>query len=222
MGSEEFSPFFVFFRFSLFFFAFLRFSLFFLVFLRFSLVLSEDKGQRRQFTAKMGNFTLTPSAPTPCKASRFFCSWISQWHGHTYLWFVSHVWIHIQRLYAQDRKTSFRDPSAPVAAIPWLSQDRYLHFSVILKDSSFLWENTGICLGAKKSTQTFFCTMFFDNPLGHGRPRRKSWTSAPKSAFSCGPGGGEKFLTPGHPDVRGKSGAKSLCLCCFFFPDMHL
>ena len=63
-----------------------------------------------------------------------------------------------------------------------------------------------------------FCTKFFDNPSGHGRPRRKSWTSAPKTAFSCGPGGREKLLTPGHPgvrvrNVRGKSGEKSLCLC---------
>ena len=71
----------------------------------------------------------------------------------------------------------------------------------------------------------FFCTKFFDNPSGHGRPRRKSWTSAPKSAFSRGPDGGERnFLTLGHPgvrvrNVRGKSGPKSLCLCCFFFPD---
>ena len=56
--------------------------------------------------------------------------------------------------------------------------------------------------GPKKLTQTLICTKFFDNPSGRGRPRRKSWTSAPKSAFSCGPGGGEKLLTPGHPGVR--------------------
>ena len=66
-----FSFFFVFLRFSSFFFAFLRFSSLFFVFLRFSLVLSEDKGKRLQFTAKMGNFTPTPSAPTPCKTSRY-------------------------------------------------------------------------------------------------------------------------------------------------------
>ena len=29
-----------------------------------------DKGKQQQFTAKMGNFTPTPSAPTPCKTSR--------------------------------------------------------------------------------------------------------------------------------------------------------
>ena len=40
----------------------------------------------------------------------------------------------------------------------------------------------------------FFWTKFFENPSGHGRPHQKSWTSAPKSVFSCGPGGGEKLF----------------------------
>ena len=40
------------------------------LFLRFSLLLLKDKGKQQQFTAKMGNFTPTPSAPTPCKTSR--------------------------------------------------------------------------------------------------------------------------------------------------------
>ena len=62
----------------------------------------------------------------------------------------------------------------------------------------------------------FSCTKFFDNPLGHGLPGQKSWTSARKSAFSFGTGG-EKLLTPGHPGVSvrtvcGKSGPKKLCL----------
>ena len=39
------------------------------LFLRFSLLLLKDKGKQRQFTAKMGNFTPTPSAATPCKTS---------------------------------------------------------------------------------------------------------------------------------------------------------
>ena len=42
-----------------FFFAFFRF------FFRFSLLLLKDKGKQHQFTAKMGNFTPTPSAPRP-------------------------------------------------------------------------------------------------------------------------------------------------------------
>ena len=55
---------------SLFFFDFLRFSSLFFVFLCCSLILLEDKGKRLQFTAKRGNFTPTPSAPTPSKTSR--------------------------------------------------------------------------------------------------------------------------------------------------------
>ena len=43
---------------------------FFPLFLRFSLLLLKDKGKQQQFAAKMGNFTPTPSAPTPCKTSR--------------------------------------------------------------------------------------------------------------------------------------------------------
>ena len=73
---------------------------------------------------------------------------------------------------------------------------------------------------AQKSNANFFCTKFFENPSGHGRPRQKSWTSAPKTGFSCGPVVGRNFLTPGHPgvrvgNVRRKFGPKSLCLCCF-------
>ena len=53
-------------------FAFLRIlSLFFSLFLRFSSPSSpKGQGKQQQFTAKMGNFTPTPSAPTPCKTSR--------------------------------------------------------------------------------------------------------------------------------------------------------
>ena len=82
MGSEEFSCFFSFaffflfcslssFFFSSFFFFvfFFFFSFFFssFLFLCFSLTLLEGKGKQLQFTAKMGNLTPTPSAPTPCK-----------------------------------------------------------------------------------------------------------------------------------------------------------
>ena len=71
-----FSFFFVFLRFSSFFFVFLRFSSLFFVFLRFSsfffvfCLFSWNKGKRLQFTGKMGNFTPTPSAPTPFGTSR--------------------------------------------------------------------------------------------------------------------------------------------------------
>ena len=55
-----------------------------------------------------------------------------------------------------------------------------------------------------KNQRKLFCTKFFDNPSGHGRPRRKSWTSAPKSAFSCGPGGGEKLFDPWASGRKGQ------------------
>ena len=59
-------------------------------------------------------------------------------------------------------------------------------------------------IGAEKSTQTFF-VQFFDNPSGHGRPRRKSWTSAPESAFSCGQRWrGETFWPLGIPGRKGQ------------------
>ena len=72
----------------------------------------------------------------------------------------------------------------------------------------------------QKINANFFWTKFFENPAGHGRPPRKSWTSALKSAFSCGPSGGRNFLTPGHlgvrvRNVRRKFGPECLCLCCF-------
>ena len=57
------------------------------------------------------------------------------------------------------------------------------------------------CIRGQKINANLFCTKFFDNPSGHGRPRRQSWTSAPKSAFSCGPVVGRNFLTPGHTGV---------------------
>ena len=54
-------------------FPFFRFFSFFFVFLRFSSLFwhsPRGQGKQLQFTAKMGNFTPTPSAPTPCKTSR--------------------------------------------------------------------------------------------------------------------------------------------------------
>ena len=79
-------------------------------------------------------------------------------------------------------------------------------------------------LGAKKSTQTFFVQSFSTTlrvmdvrAENRGRPRQKV-------GFPAAPVVGRKFLTPRHPgarvrNVRGKSGPKSLCLCCFFFPE---
>ena len=69
-------------------------------------------------------------------------------------------------------------------------------------------------LGAKRISANFLCTKFSENPSSHGRPRRKSWTSAPKVHFPAAPVMGRNPLTSGHPGVRvgnvcGKSGPKS-------------
>ena len=75
----------------------------------------------------------------------------------------------------------------------------------------------------QKINANFFCTRFFKNASGHGRPRRKSWTSAPKSAFSCGPGGGEKLFDPWAFGRKGqecprKIRAKKFMFMLFFLP----
>ena len=81
-------------------------------------------------------------------------------------------------------------------------------------------------IGAKKSTQTFFVQSFSKTlrvmdvrTKNRGRPHQKV-------RFSAAPVMGRNFLTQGRPgvrvrNVRGKSGPKSLCLCCFFFPDIN-
>ena len=82
-----------------------------------------------------------------------------------------------------------------------------------------------LILGDKKSTQTFFVQSFSTTlrvmdvrAENRGRPHQNV-------RFSAAPVMGRNFLTPGHPgvrvrNVRGNSGPKSLCLCCFFFPEI--
>ena len=62
----------------------------------------------------------------------------------------------------------------------------------------------GTKLEAKKINANFFCTKFFNNPSGHARQRRKSWTSAPRSVFFCGPGDGEKLFDPRASGRKGQ------------------
>ena len=59
-------------------------------------------------------------------------------------------------------------------------------------------------LGARNSTQTFFCTKLFEKPFG-------SWTSAPKivdvrtkNVLFCSPGDGEKPLDPRTSKRKGQ------------------
>ena len=62
-----------------------------------------------------------------------------------------------------------------------------------------------------------FCTKFFENPSGHGRPHRKSWTSAPKSALFCGPGDGEKLFDPGASGRKGQEFPREIRTKKFMF-----
>ena len=77
----------------------------------------------------------------------------------------------------------------------------------------------------QKINANFFCTKFFGNPSGHGRPRRRSWTSAPKSAFFCGPGDGEKLFDPGASGRKGQECLREIrtekfyVYAVFFLPD---
>ena len=85
-----------------------------------------------------------------------------------------------------------------------------------------LFPNAGR-VGAKKINANFFRTKLFKNPSGHGRPRQKSWTSAPKSAFFCGPGDGEKLFDPGSSGRKGQEcpreiRTKKFMFMLFFLP----
>ena len=85
----------------------------------------------------------------------------------------------------------------------------------------------GFYRGQKKTTQTFFVQSFSTTlrvmdvrAENRGRPHQKV-------RFPAAPVVGRNFLTPGHPgvsvrNVRGKSGPKSLCLCCFSFQDNEI
>ena len=69
----------------------------------------------------------------------------------------------------------------------------------------------------QKINATCFCTKFCDNPSGHGRLRRKSWTSAPKSAFSCSPGDGEKLFDPWASGRKGQECPREIWSKKFMF-----
>ena len=71
----------------------------------------------------------------------------------------------------------------PVVADP-VRQDNDKRKNIQIYTKFLIQAHRGI--GAKESTQ-LFCTKVFKNPSGHERPRRKSWTSAPKSALFLQP-----------------------------------
>ena len=63
----------------------------------------------------------------------------------------------------------------------------------------------------------FFCTKFFENPSSHARPRLKSWNSAPKNLFFCGPGNGEKLFDPRASGRKGQECAREVRTEKFMF-----
>ena len=78
--------------------------------------------------------------------------------------------------------------------------------------------------GAKKSTQTFFVQCLSTTLRVMDVRAKNRGRLHKKLRFPAAPVVGRNFLTPGHSgvrvgNVRGKSGPKSLCLCCFFFPE---
>ena len=76
----------------------------------------------------------------------------------------------------------------------------------------------------KKSQRKLFLYKLFQQPFGSWdvRAEYRGHSHQKKVRFPAAPVVWRNFLTPGHPgvrvrNVRGKSGPKSLCLCCFFF-----
>ena len=120
------------------------------------------------------------------------------------------------------KRKGFEHPVLKSKPQRWIPELRFgyppLRNSFWEKLRTFL-ESFGWSLGAKKSTvQSFSATLRVMDvrAQNRGRPRQKV-------RFPAAPVAGRNFLTPGHPGVRvrnvpGKSGPKSLWLCCFFFP----
>ena len=77
--------------------------------------------------------------------------------------------------------------------------------------------NSQLEIRRQKINANFLCTNFFNNPSGHGHPPRKSWTSAPKTVFSCGPGGGEKLFDPGASRRKGQERPREIRTKKFMF-----
>ena len=51
----------------------------------------------------------------------------------------------------------------------------------------------------------------------HGRPRRRSWTSAPKSVFSCGSGDGDKLFEAWSSGCKGQEHRREVWTGKFMF-----
>ena len=93
----------------------------------------------------------------------------------------------------------------------------------ILSVKCTFWES--VCIEAEKSTQTLFVQRFWTTLRVMDVRAENRGRLHQKVLFPAAPVVGRNFLTPGHPgvrvrNVRGKSGPKCLCLCCFL-PDCN-
>ena len=84
-------------------------------------------------------------------------------------------------------------------------------------DFDFVFFVCSSCCRGQNINSKCFCSKFFDNPSGHGCPRRKPWTSAQKSAFSCGPGGGKKLFDPSPSGRKGQGCPREIRTNKFMF-----
>ena len=87
------------------------------------------------------------------------------------------------------------------------------------------FECSELRIGSKKSMQTFFVQSFSTTLRVMDVRAENRRRPHQKVRFPAAPVVGRNFLTPEHPgvrvgNVRGKSGPKSLCFCCFFFPEI--
>ena len=117
----------------------------------------------------------------------------------------------------------FLDPSAfKVSTLPRRGSDHpsisHLQFKALTDD-----DRAPVTSFPRKINTNFF-VQSFSRTLRVMDVRAKNRGRPHQEVRFCAAPVGRNFLIPGHPgvrvrNVRRKSGPKSLCLCCFFFPD---
>ena len=117
--------------------------------------------------------------------------------------------------------TIVRYPGRPVISVPEFGSRRPVGWSLVRRCFHGVpFTGLQVLSRGQKINANFFVQSFSTTlrvmdvrAENRGRPHQKV-------RFSAAPVMGRNFLTPGHPgvrvrNVRGKSGPKSLCLCCF-------
>ena len=138
---------------------FSRFSSFFF---HFCILLLKDKGKQQQFTAKMGNFTPTPSAPTPCKTSRW-----EVWDFTSQLfWGAIHLWNSFSSDFTEKLLANY-----------------FLKFPAILWSSGGLWWS-GSFIQIINKTHEYFNNFGHDGS-GLGQMRKQTESCLPHIDPDC-------------------------------------